>query len=44
VVHGLRGRASNRKLPAKTQKQALAIFSLVQDSKYAELSKKQALL
>jgi hypothetical protein len=22
VVHGLRGRASNRKLPAKTQKQA----------------------
>jgi transposase len=26
VVHGLRGRASNRKLPAKTQKQALAIL------------------
>src|SRR5438105_1977356 len=26
VVHGLRGRASNRKVPAKTQKQALAIL------------------
>jgi transposase len=26
VVHGLRGRASNRKLPTKTQKQALAIL------------------
>src|ERR1041384_7578140 len=26
VVHGLRGRASNRKLPAKIQKQALAIL------------------
>jgi transposase len=26
VVHGLRGRASNRKLPAQTQKQALAIL------------------
>ena len=26
VVHGLRGRASNRKLPAKTQKQALVIL------------------
>jgi transposase len=26
VVHGLRGRASNRKLPAKTQRQALAIL------------------
>ena len=26
VVHGLRGRASNRKLPAETQKQALAIL------------------
>ena len=27
VVHRLRGRASNRKLPAKTQKQALAILA-----------------
>ena len=26
VVHGLRGRPSNRKLPAKTQRQALAIL------------------
>ncbi len=26
VVHGLRGRASNRKLPAETQKQALAML------------------
>ena len=26
VVHGLRGRASNRKLPAQTQTQALAIL------------------
>jgi transposase len=26
VVHGLRGRSSNRKVPAKTQKQALAIL------------------
>jgi hypothetical protein len=26
VVHGLRGRASNRKLPVKTQRQALAIL------------------
>lgn len=26
VVHGLRGRASNRKLPAKTQKQALVVL------------------
>jgi transposase len=26
VVHGLRGRASNRKVPAKTQKQALVIL------------------
>jgi transposase len=26
VVHGLRGRASNRKVPAKTQKQVLAIL------------------
>src|ERR1700684_2712558 len=26
VVHRLRGRASNRKLPSKTQKQALAIL------------------
>jgi len=26
VVHGLRGRPSNRKIPAKTQKQALAIL------------------
>ena len=26
VVHGLRGRASNRKLPAQTQKQALVIL------------------
>src|SRR5437667_5379087 len=26
VVHGLRGRASNRKIPAKTQKHALAIL------------------
>ena len=26
VVHGLRGRASNRKLPAETQRQALAIL------------------
>src|SRR5271168_2201768 len=26
VVHGLRGRASNRKLPAKTQKQALVLL------------------
>src|SRR6266404_6736596 len=26
VVHGLRGRPSNRKLPAKTRKQALAIL------------------
>jgi transposase len=26
VVHGLRGRASNRKLPAKTQRQALALL------------------
>jgi len=26
VVHGLRGRSSNRKLPAKTQRQALAIL------------------
>src|ERR1700675_228055 len=26
VVHGLRGRASNRRLPAKTQKQALVIL------------------
>ena len=26
VVHGLRGRASNRKLPAKTQRQALTIL------------------
>ncbi len=27
VVHGLRGRASNRKLPGQTQKQALAILN-----------------
>ena len=26
VVHGLRGRASNRKLPDQTQRQALAIL------------------
>ena len=26
VVHGLRGRPSNRKLPAKTQRQAMAIL------------------
>jgi DNA-binding MarR family transcriptional regulator len=26
VVHGLRGRASNRKLPVKTQRQAVAIL------------------
>lgn len=26
VVHGLRGRPSNRKLPAKTQRQALAML------------------
>ncbi len=28
VVHGLRGRTSNRKLPAETQRQALAILKL----------------
>src|SRR5881394_231108 len=28
VVHGLRGRPSNRKLPGKTQRQALAILKL----------------
>ena len=26
VLHGLRGRVSNRKLPAQTQKQVLAIL------------------